>query len=126
MGDNFKDMAIGMPEKPEVLPDSRAKTTKGAIPGPGGYWMPVFCANCGTPYGWVPEENCDFACWLCKECSETWGSIADTMFMPDEIFWERVKQAQIEKYGRMLTQDELTKLTQEEPDSPISKLVQGK
>src|SRR3989442_15330755 len=95
----------------ELLPDSRLRDrSKHAMPGPGGYWVPVYCAVCGVPYGYVPEENCTFACWLCNYCSEAYGAIFGTMMMPDEVFWEKVRQAQLERYGRLLTDRELTQV----------------
>ena len=76
-------------ETKDILPDSRLKAPKGAKPSRTlGWWTPVFCAICGVPYGYVPEENCTFACWLCNECSETHGAVFGTMMMPDEVFWE--------------------------------------
>lgn len=92
----------------EILPDSRLQRIVGAIPGPGGWWQPVFCAVCGKPFGYVPEENCDFACWLCNECSEIHGAVFNGMMMPDEVFWEEVKQAQLDKIRRDLGDMTLT------------------
>ena|SRR5437867_10171007 len=92
----------------DILPDSRLKSNKGAKPSKIlGWWVPVFCAICGIPYGYVPEENCSFACWLCNECSENYGEIFGMMMMPDEMYWEKVKEAQIEKYGKELNQQEI-------------------
>jgi hypothetical protein len=111
---------------PDILPDSRtrarAKGRVGAKPGPGGYWIPVFCAICGVPYGHVPEENCSFACWLCNECSDTHGAIFGMMLMPDEVFWKKVEEAQLEKYGRVLTEPELNQVA-ESDDSSFGKLL---
>lgn len=106
----------------DILPDSRTNRRTGAIPGPGGYWIPVFCAVCGKPYGYVPEENCTFACWLCDECSEIHGAAFNGMMMPDEVFWERVKQEQIEKYRRLLTPEELQSVY-DEGEQPLAKLL---
>ena len=78
----------------EVLPDSRAKVTRGAIRGPNCSWIPIFCANCGTPGGLVPEENMTFAFWLCNPCWEKHGAIAATYVMPDEVFWAEVAEEQ--------------------------------
>ena len=68
-----------------ILPDSRAKETKGRIFTPSGAWVPVFCANCGADGGLCPEENMTFMFYLCRKCSETYGAITGTMMMPDEI-----------------------------------------
>ena len=91
----------------DLLPDSRTRSRAG-----GKYhkelecWLvPVWCANCGVPYGYVPEHN--FACWLCNACVETHGLIAGTMLMPDEILWQTVQDEMMDKHGRHLTTQEL-------------------
>ena len=88
---------------PNVLPDCRAKVARGAQRLGGVNWVSVFCANCGNPGPLVPEENTNFAFYLCNACYETHGQIAGTMAMPDEVFFAKVKEAQIEKYGRELS-----------------------
>jgi len=106
----------------DILPDSRLKTTKGAKPSKTlGWWVPVFCAICGVPYGYVPEENCSFACWLCNDCSDTYGTIFGMMLMPDEVFWKKVEAAQIEKYGRPLNKLELEQ--EAESTSSLGRLI---
>lgn len=108
--------------KTEVLPDSRLRSSKGAISGPGGWWVPVFCAICGKPYGYVPEENCSFACWLCDDCSEIHGAVFSGMLMPDEVFWERVRLEQLDKYRRLLTPGEIQAIA-DEGEQPLAKLL---
>ena len=87
---------------PEILPDCRMKTPKGAIQGPGQWssWIPIFCANCGKEGGKVPEENMTFAFWLCTYCYETYGAIAATMIVPDEVFWAKIEEEQQETYQK--------------------------
>jgi len=70
----------------------------------------------------VPEENMTFLFYLCNTCAETYGAIANTMMMPDEVFWERIKQEQLEKYGRFLTEQELVAVMQE-GTSALSRLI---
>jgi hypothetical protein len=91
-----------------VLPDSRAKTTKGRVSIKGSTYVPIYCANCGAPGGGVPEEHMTFAFYLCDPCCETHGHIAGTYVEPDAVFFEKVKQAQLEEYGRPLTAEELS------------------
>jgi hypothetical protein len=91
----------------EVLPDSRAKTPRGLIFQGGVAWEPVFCANCGVEGGACPTENMTFICWICPKCNETYGQIAGTLSMPDEVFWAEVKAAQLEHYGRVPTAEEV-------------------
>ena len=63
-----------------------------------------------------------FAMYLCNGCAEKWGPIAGTMMVPDEVFFERVKQAQLEEHGHLLDEEELVKVLSD-PTSALSKLV---
>jgi|SRR5438445_3878637 len=109
----------------ELLPDCRSRERLGSIRGPLGTWVPVYCANCGAEGGLVPEENMTFLFYLCNQCAETYGNIAGTMMMPDEVFWEKLKQEQLETYGRFLTEQELIALV-EEGTSSLAKLIKDK
>lgn len=71
----------------EVLPDCRTREPGKIIQSKMGNWVPIFCASCGKPSGAVPEENMTFAFYLCNPCHETYGAIAATMAVPDEVFW---------------------------------------
>lgn len=72
----------------ELLPDSRLQhREKGVVRGPWGNWIPIFCANCGAEGGFVPEDQCTFAFWLCNDCYAHHGEIAGMMMMPDEVFF---------------------------------------
>lgn len=111
----------------EILPDSRITTNhtpKGAIQGPYGMWVPVFCGNCGVEGGMCPEYNMTFIFWLCKKCEETYGNIAGTMLMPDEVFYEKLKQEQMSSYGHYLTQEELA-IVVAEGASPLATLLKS-
>lgn len=108
----------------DILPDSRAKETKGRIFTPGGAWVPVFCANCGKPGGSCPEENMTFLFYICPKCNETYGQIAGTMVMPDEVFFEKLKQEQLQSFGRYLTEAELVTVVQEDA-SPLATLLKS-
>lgn len=106
----------------EVLPDSRPINLRGARLGPGGvYWVPVYCANCGCDGGLTPEES-TFLFYLCTKCAETYGEIAGTLMMPDQVFWEKLKQEQLEAYGRYLTEQELVQVVAEDA-SPLATLI---
>jgi hypothetical protein len=92
---------------PNVLPDSRARTNRGSIRRQGLNYIPIYCANCGVPYGMVPERLVTNAFALCVPCSEKHGPIAHTYQEPDAVFWRRVEEAQKEEYGRLLNPLEL-------------------
>ena len=108
-----------------VLPDSRLKRPVGIKFRGGVAWQPIFCANCGADGGLVPEENCNFAFYLCDPCHDKHGAVAGTMVMPDEVFWAKVQSAQIEKYGRVLSPDEQIEALKS-TDSLLSKLAKDR
>jgi len=112
-----------------ILPDSRLKTPhtpKGMIHGPGGTWIPIFCANCGAQGGHCPEENMNFLFYLCNKCAETHGAIAGLMLMPDEVFFEKVKQEQMATYGRYLSEQELRAVVEADASPLATLLKQGR
>lgn len=108
--------------QPDILPDTRGKTgLKQSINGT--WWVPIFCANCGKPGGYVPEENMTFAFYLCDNpCAATWGPIANTYMEPDAVFFKRIELAQLEKYSRLLGPLELLQAL-EDANSPLAKLA---
>jgi hypothetical protein len=103
----------------ELLPDSRLADKKNVVRlkqhkfFANQNWEPIFCANCGKPGGWVGEEFCTFACWLCDPCADKWGPMAGTLLMPDEVFWAKVAEEQLERYERLLTTMELQQVASE-------------
>lgn len=85
-------------------------------------WLKIFCANCGADGGSVLENDYDFAFYLCDPCAEKYGNIDGTYMEPDSVFWEKVRNAQIEKYGRELEPLEVVDKLQD-GNSVIAKLV---
>ena len=106
----------------DILPDSRPRTARGIVNVRGTNYVPIYCANCGAPGGGVPEKHMTFCFYLCTKCCETHGHVAGTMAVPEEIFWEKVKQAQVEEYGRLLSNEEVVKAI-DDSSSPFAKLV---
>lgn len=112
----------------DVLPDSRLTTittAKGAINRGGAFWVPIYCASCGKDGGSVPEENMTFAFYLCDPCAVKYGEIAGQYMMPDHVFWELVKQEQLEKHHRLLTPDEVAHALRD-PNSAMSTLARDR
>lgn len=72
-----------------------------------GNYIPIYCANCGAPWGMVPERMITGAFALCNGCSEKNGPIAHTYQESDAAFWRRAEEAQREEFGRMLAPREL-------------------
>jgi NAD-dependent SIR2 family protein deacetylase len=107
---------------PHVLPDSRARDPKDVILTPEGNVVRIYCANCGTPWGRVLEQHITFAFALCNKCAETYGDDAHFYLEPDHVFWERVHNAQLETFGRILTADEL-RIQLDDPTTVLAKLA---
>lgn len=116
-------------EKRNILPDSRLKTVftpKGMVQSiKFGMWEPIFCANCGKEGGLCPTENMNFMFWLCNNCANTYGQIAGTMMMPDEVFWEQMRLQQLESYGRYLSEQEVAAVVEADA-SPLAKLIKSR
>ena len=110
---------------PDVLPDSRTKVQNKSVFFRGIYWTPIFCANCGADGGLVPSENCNFAFYLCTPCSEKWQALLGTHCEPDTIFWQKVKDEQMERYGRELSPPEMEEVLKDE-NNPLTKLCKDR
>lgn len=112
-------------------PDSRLRDrlkgiVRGLLPGVGMVnWVPIFCANCGRPNGYVPEENMDFVCWLCNGCAAKCGPELAGMMIPDEIFWMKAQAEQLERHGRILNMTEL-QVAADSPCTALGKLLRDK
>jgi hypothetical protein len=114
-----------------VLPDSRLREKqmirKSVVATPDGGKVtveeePVYCINCGKLHGWV-IVGAVWEAWLCTPCAETWGKIAGTYMMPDELFWILVACEMLEHFGRYLTNDEIVMLARDEDYGPLRSLA---
>lgn len=115
----------------EILPNSLTKTPKVDmnLSRNGVNWFYLFCANCGTEGGRVMETDIpnadEFAFYLCIPCSEKYGHVPNMMNVPDEVFWQKVREAQMERYGRELEpQEQIREL--DSSDSMLSKLAKDR
>jgi len=110
-------------EHPDVLPESRMRRPVGGIYSrEGGTLIPTYCANCGKKWGMVPERHITFAFVLCQLCADKHGNIAHTYKEPDEVFWKRVAEAQLEEFGKFLDPEELAKEL-DDPTTVLAKLA---
>lgn len=111
--------------KRDLLPCSLARETRNVKYHRGMNWVPTYCANCGVEGGYVPEGS-GFAFYQCQPCHEKFGVPAGMMAVPDEVFWDQVRQEQLTREGRELTAIEvaealkddshyLTKLAKDRP-----------
>ncbi len=95
----------------DLLPNCLTNTPKidWSLSGQNGTWYYLFCANCGADGGRVLDTSLpkQFAFYLCDSCAEKYGSLTTLYMEPDAVFWEKVRQAQMEKFGRELTEPEI-------------------
>lgn len=108
-------------ETVNILPESRTRIPKRVVSLMHPLirrrinYVQIFCANCGVPGPLVPSDNITFSFWLCDVkngdpsagCSAKWGQLAGTFTEPDAVFFQKLKDAQLEKFGRELTPAEL-------------------
>jgi len=92
-----------------------------SLSGAGALWIYIYCASCGADGGRVLENDYDFAFYLCNDCADKYGDI-DGMYMePDQVFWNKLYNAQMEEYGRLLTPEEIA-IELQEKTSLMTKL----
>lgn len=107
----------------DALPDSRCREIKGAVQKNGVWYVPIFCANCGTPGGGV-SENTTAVTYLCNSCVGKHGKIAHTMLLPDELAVKAGELMQLEEYGRLLSAQEAHREL-DDVNSPLSVFARG-
>lgn len=105
----------------DVLPDSRARSRKGAIYVDGLWYVPVYCINCGKRYGLVPEKHVTHVVALCDTggCVEKYGAQASHQWVdPDAHLRANLAEATAAiagKLGRPVTAQELVRMASEPP-----------
>jgi hypothetical protein len=114
-----------------VLPNSLTKDNKvdWSMSIPGREWMYLYCASCGGDMGRVLKAEIpnveEYAGALCDPCAEKYGNIPGAWAIPDALFWQKVKEAQIEHHHRELTAKEVLKEL-DDPNSYHNKLVRDR
>jgi hypothetical protein len=117
-------MPIEKPVGVQLLPDTRLKIPTKVQRHKDQNWVPIFCANCGKDGGWVPD-NSTFAFYICTPCAAKCGNIDGTYMVPDEVFFDKLRNVQIEEFGRELSVYEMTEAIKNE-NNVLSKLVSEK
>jgi len=110
-----------------LAPDSRLRNrlkgvVRGLFCGESVNLVPIFCASCHKSAGYVPERSVTFAFWLCDPCSERYGEQAGLLKIPDQVFWDKLREEQLERHGRLLTTEEL-RVASESPCTALGKLI---
>jgi len=86
----------------------------------------VHCANCGDPWGMVPEHHMTFAFVLCESCAEKHGDPAHFLKEPDHAFRERLAAEREAAVRRDPALSDLAWITREldNPNSTLTKLAE--
>lgn len=101
---------------PEVLPIC---TTRSGVGGKyiNGVWcVPEYCMFCGKHHGYCNESSTHpgggYVGYVCDDCASIPrnSALVGLSLIPDEVHWQRVREAQLEEYGRVLTVPELAEL----------------
>lgn len=114
----------------DLLPNCIAERSERSIVWSNGMeWLPIFCANCGKDGGMVLKVDWErvknFAFYLCEPCAERWAPLTNMSIAPDEAFWRRVHDVQIEQFGRELTDAELVEALKD-GDHVLTKLCRDR
>lgn len=109
----------------DLLPNCLTRKIDWNLSRNGQTWLYLYCANCGADGGRILEcevpNKEEFAFYLCDPCAEKHGAITGTMMVPDELIFQKIAEAQVEKYGGLLTPQQLAIELQDET-SLMSKL----
>ncbi len=85
----------------------------------------VYCASCGKDSGTLISVNATSVFWVCDDnanCFEKYKSSLRYIAVPQEVYFETLKQEQLEQHGRVLTNEELHAVA-EANTSPLATLI---
>jgi len=74
-------------------------------------FVPLYCMDCGAPGAYVPEWMTS-AHYLCTNCAADHPEYA-TGALSDEQFWLLVQMEMEERFGHVLSQEELAQVVAE-------------
>ena len=118
-------------QTPQILPNSLTRDPKvdASMSAPGREWFFLFCASCGADGGRVLKTDVpnreEFAFYLCEPCAQKYGAINGLWVEPDAVFFQKVKEAQLEREGRELTAQEVVQIL-DDPNSYLNKLARDR
>ena len=81
---------------PEILPICTTRSLRGGTYIRGVWHVPVHCMNCGDHHGYCNEsavQRKEYVGYLCDGCAESWSPLVGTMLIPDEVHWQRAREA---------------------------------
>lgn len=72
----------------------------------------IYCPECGKSKGWIPTGIFSWICFLCDDCSITYGQKYNGCSAPDHEFWDAVGHEMQARFGRALSGEELDRLAE--------------
>jgi hypothetical protein len=110
----------------DILPNCILKDEKAdpKLSGNGMEYLYLFCPSCGADGGRVLKTDVphNFAFYQCDDCAAKYGDIAGTYVEPDAVFWAKMHQEQLVKYGHILDEYELSEVMKH-GDNSVARLA---
>lgn len=114
---------------PEILPICTTAAGRGGLVIKGQWHVPIYCMNCWRHHGYCNESATDpgggYVGYLCDPCAETWSPLVGASLVPDAVHWQRVRDAELEDYGRALTALEQAQEL-DDVNSPLAKVARSR
>lgn len=115
---------------PDILPVCTTRSKRGGLSIRGVWCVPIHCMFCGKHNGYCNESATDpgggYVGYCCDDCASIPrnSDLVGLSLIPDEVHWQRVREAQLEEHGKLLTLDELA-VALDDVNSPMSVLARG-
>lgn len=116
---------------PEILPRCTTIAKTGGMEIRGVWHVPTYCMFCGKHHGYQPESATDpgggYVGYVCDPCAEIPrnSELVGLSVVPDEVHWQRVREAQLEEHGRELTVTELVRVL-DDGTGPLARLLRSR
>lgn len=105
-----------------VLPSCTTREVTESVVSGGHTHVPLFCGSCGVRGGYVIRDRCNFAFWLCNDCSERWSPMVGVMMVPDEVVWAQMALESQDAQGNPFSHEKVSELMRD-GSSPLAKLI---
>jgi len=114
----------------DILPICTTRSGVGGMYIRGIWCVPEYCMFCGKQHGYCNASSTEpgggYVGYVCDDCASIPrnSELVGMSLVPDEVHWQRVREAQLEEHGRVLTLDELA-VELSDVNSPMSRLARG-
>lgn len=111
-----------MSDRSHILPSCTTREVRQSIVSGDHTFVPLYCGSCGVMGGHVIRERCNFAFWLCNDCSERWSPQVGVMMVPDEVVWAQMALESQDAQGNPFSAEKVNELVRD-GNSPLAKLI---